>query len=82
MSAGLFKFTFEGMLGAVAGLWEIAISAILHWVRIAMTELVCHRVVSALFSFIGLLGAFSTIGIVVQMVTDTVRHGAPFDVGK
>jgi hypothetical protein len=49
----------------VAGLGEIAIGSVLHGVRIAMAELVCHRVVAALAAFVRFLGTLAAIGIVL-----------------
>src|ERR1039457_7108826 len=73
----LFKLSLEGMFGAVAGLGGIAIGAVLHRVGVAMPKLVFHGVVAALRAFVGFLGTLPAIGIIVQMVADTLRHGRP-----
>jgi len=75
-----FQFSLEGVLGAVAGLGEIAIGAVLHGVGVAMAELVFHGVVAGLAAFVRFLGTFPAVGIILEMVADTVWHGRPFDV--
>jgi len=42
--AGLFFFelALEGMFGTMAGLREIAVGAILHWVGVTVAELAVH----------------------------------------
>jgi len=67
------------VFGAVAGLGEVAIRAVLHGIGVTVPKLVCHGVVAALAAFVRLLGAFSAVGIVVKVVADTFRHGRPFE---
>ena len=68
------------MLRAVAGLGKVTIGAVLHGVGVSMAELVLHGIVAALGAIVWFLGAFSPVGIVVQMVADTFRHGWPLEV--
>ena len=70
------------VLRAVAGLGEVTIGAVLHGVGVAMAELVFHGIVGALGAIVWFLGTFSAIGIVLQMVADTFRHGSPLEVNR
>jgi hypothetical protein len=79
MLGRFFQLSLERVLGAVAGLGEIAVGAVLHGVGVTVTELVCHGVVAALAAFVRLLGSFPAIGIVVKMVADARGHGGPFE---
>jgi hypothetical protein len=72
------QFSLEGVLGAVAGLREIAIGAVHHGVGVTVPKLVFHGVVAGLGAFVGLLGTLAAVGIVVKMVAGTFRHGRPF----
>ena len=63
----------------MAGLWEIAIGAILHGVGITVAELVLHGVVAALCALVRLLRTLSAVGIVQKMVAGTFQHGKPFE---
>jgi hypothetical protein len=77
--AGLLQLSFERVLGAVAGLREIAIGAVHQGVGVTVPELVSHGVVAGLGAVVGFLGTFSAVGIVVKMVADTFWHGRPFE---
>jgi len=44
---------------------------------IAMAKLVFHRIVSRLFAVVGFERSLFTVGIVIQMITNTLRHAAP-----
>jgi hypothetical protein len=68
------------VLGAVAGLGEIAIGAVLQRVGVTVPELVFHGVVAALAAFVGLLRTLPAVGIIMKMVAGTFRHGRPFEV--
>ena len=75
----LFDFALERVLRAVARLGKIAVLAVLHGIGVAVAELGAHGVVTGLGAFVGLLGAFSAVGIVVEMVADTFWHNRPFE---
>ena len=79
MLATFLQLSFERVFGAVAGLGEIAVGAVLQGVGVAVRELVSHGVVAGLGAVVGLLGTFPTIGIIVKMVADTFWHGRPFE---
>ena len=64
------------MFGALTGLGEIAVSAILQWVGTSMYELPVHGIVAGLAGIVGFLGTFAAIGIVLEVVADTFRHRA------
>jgi hypothetical protein len=77
---GLFQFSFERVLGAVAGLREIAIGAVLDGVGVTVSELALHGVVAGLGAFIRLLRTLAAVGIIEKMVAGTFWHGRPFKV--
>jgi len=72
---GLLELSLEGMLGAMSGLGEIAVCAVLHRVRMAVTKLIFHGVVAALRALVWFFGSLAAVGIVSQMVADTLLHG-------
>jgi hypothetical protein len=74
----LLQLSLEGVFGAVAGLGEIAVGAVLHGIGVAVTELVFHGVVSALTAFVRLLRTFSAVGVVEKMIAGAFRHYGPF----
>jgi len=76
--AGFLELAFEGMFGALPGFREIAIGAVLHRVFSTMSELISHGVVAGLSPFIGFLGTLSAVGVVLEMVADTLGHVSPF----
>jgi hypothetical protein len=76
---GFLELSLEGVLGAVAGLREIAIGTVLHGVGVAVAELVGHGVVAALGSLVRLLRTLSAVGIVEKVIAGTFRHGKPFE---
>ena len=78
--AGFFQLSLEGVLGAVAGLREIAIGAVHQGVGVAVRKLVLHGVVAGLGAFVGLEGTLPAVGIIVKMVAGTFRHGRPLEV--
>jgi hypothetical protein len=65
------------VLGAVAGLREIAVGSVLHRVGVAVTKLVFHGVVAALAAFVGLLRSLSAVGIIEKMIAFAFWHGRP-----
>src|ERR1017187_9050978 len=80
MLTGLLYLALEGVLGAVAGLGEIAVGAVHHGVGVTVPKLVFHGVVAGLGAFVRLLGTLPAVGVIVQMVADTFRHGKPLEV--
>ena len=66
------------MLGAVARLGEIAVSAVLHGIGVAVAKLALQGVVTALAAFVWFLGALPTVGIVEQMIAGAFWHVSPF----
>jgi hypothetical protein len=64
------------MFWALAGFGEIAVGAILQRIGTAMAELAGHGVVTGLAAFVGFLGTFPAIGIVLKVVADTFGHMA------
>src|ERR1700686_4633666 len=76
---GFFELSLERVLGAVAGLREIAVGTVLHGVGIAVAKLIGHGVVAGLTTLVRLLGTFAAVGIVEKMVAGTFRHGQPFE---
>jgi len=80
MLDSFLQLSLGRVLGAVAGLREIAIGSVLDGVGIAMPKLVFHGVVAALRAFVGFLGTLAAVGIIVKMVAGTFRHGRPFEV--
>jgi hypothetical protein len=74
--AGFLELSLERVLGAVAGLGEIAVGTILHGVGIAVAKLVGHGVVTGLTAFVRLFGTFAAVGIVEKMVAGTFLHGS------
>jgi len=68
------------VLGAVAGLREIAIGTVLQGVGVTVPKLVSHGIVAGLGGVVGLLGTLPAVGIIVKMVAGTFWHGRPFDV--
>jgi hypothetical protein len=79
MLATFLQLSLERVLGAVAGLREVAIGAVLHGVGVTMRELVFHGVVAGLGAFVRLEGTLPAVGIIVKMVAGTFRHGRPFE---
>jgi hypothetical protein len=80
LSSFLFlELSLERVFGAVAGFGEVAVGAVLHGVRVTVTELVCHGIVAALVAVVRLLGTFAAIGIIEKMVAGTFSHRRPFD---
>jgi hypothetical protein len=80
LSGFLFlELSLERVFGARAGFGEIAVGAILHGIRVTVTELVCHGIVAALVRVVRLLGTFASIGIIEKMVAGTFCHRRPFD---
>ena len=75
----LLELSFEGVLGTVAGLGEIAVGAVLHGVGITMPELALHGVVAFLSAFVGFLRTFSAVGIIVEMIA-LAFHVRPFEI--
>jgi len=67
------------MLGAVAGLGEVAVGAVLHGIGIPVPELALHGVVTILSAFVWFLRTFSAVGIVDEMIALTF-HGRPFEI--
>src|SRR6266849_4823079 len=74
--AALLQLSLEGVLGAVAGLGEIAVGPVLHGVGVTVAKLIFHGVVAGLGAFVRLHGAFPTVGIIVKMIADTFRHAS------
>jgi len=66
------------VLGAVAGLREIAVGAVLDGVWVTVPELALHGVVAALGSLVRLLRTLSAVGIIEKMIAFALRHGRPF----
>jgi len=77
--AGFLELSLERVLGAVAGLGEIAVGTVLHGVGIAVAKLVGHGVVTGLTTFVRLFGTFAAVGIVQKMIAGTFLHGKPFE---
>jgi len=78
--ASFLQLSLEGVLGAGAGLREIAIGAVLHGVGVTVRKLVFHGVVAALAAFVRFLRTLPAVGIIEKMVAGTFRHGRPFEV--
>src|SRR5713101_1299190 len=74
--AALFHLSLEGVLGAVAGLGEIAVGTVLHGVGVTVAKLIFHGVVAGLGAFVRLEGTLPTVGIIVKMIADTFRHAS------
>jgi|SRR5208282_252865 hypothetical protein len=76
LSSFLFlQFSLEGVLGAVAGLGEIAVRTVLQGVGITVAELVFHGVVATLVAFVRLLRTLSAVGVIEKMIAGAFRHG-------
>jgi len=75
----VLQLTFEGVFGAVAGLWEIAVRSVLHGVGVTVAKLALHGVVSTLAALVRLLGAFSAVRIIEKMIAGAFRHVRPFE---
>jgi len=81
LSSFLFlQFSLEGVLGAVAGLGEIAVGSVLQGVGVAVPKLALHGVVAALAAFVRLLRTLSAVGIIEKMIAFAFQHGRPFGV--
>src|SRR5260370_37475687 len=78
--AALFQLSLEGVLGAVAGLGEIAVGTVLHGVGVAVAKRIFHGVVAGLGGVGRLYGTLPPRGIIVKMIADTFRHCRPFEV--
>jgi hypothetical protein len=76
--AVFLELSLEGVLGAVAGLREIAVGTVLHGIGVAVAKLVGHGVVAGLATFVRFFGTLAAVGIVQKMVARTFRHGKPF----
>src|SRR4029077_404749 len=76
--AAFLELSLEGVLGAVAGLREIAVGTVLHGIGVAVAKLVGHGVVAGLATFVRFFGTLAAVGIVQKMVARTFRHGKPF----
>jgi len=76
---GSLELSLERVLGAVAGLGEIAVGTVLHGVGIAVAKLVGHGVVTGLTTFVRLFGTLAAVGIVQKMIARTFLHGKPFE---
>jgi len=72
--AGFLELSLKGVLGAVAGLGEIAVGTVLHGVWVAVSKLIFHGVVAGLGPFVGLLRTFPAVGIIQKMVAGAFRH--------
>jgi hypothetical protein len=72
----LHQLALERMLGAVTGLREIAVGALLEGVRIAMRQLASHGIIAGLGAFVRFAGTFSAVGIVAEMISGVRRHKA------
>ena len=70
------------MFGALTGLGEIAVSAILQWVGTSMSELTVHGIVAGLAGIVGFLGTFAAVGIIEKMIAGAFLHGKPFEVAN
>jgi hypothetical protein len=75
-----FRLSLKGVLGALAGLGKVAVCAVLHRVGVTMTKLIFHGVVATLVAVVRLLGALSAVGIILEVVANTLCHTQPFDV--
>src|ERR1019366_8121077 len=75
---GFLQLSLERVLGAVAGLREIAIGTVHQRVSVTVPKLVLHGVVAGLGAFVGLEGTLPAVGIIEKMVAGTFRHGRPF----
>src|SRR5260370_9225678 len=78
--AALFQVSLRGVLVAVDGLGEIAVGTRLHGVGVTVAKLIFHGVVAGLGAFVRLDGTLPTVGIIVKMIADTLRHCRRFDV--
>src|SRR6266851_127947 len=78
--AALLQLSLEGVLGAVAGLGEIAVGTVLHGVGVTVAKLIFHGVVAGLGAFVRLEGTLPPVGIIVKMIAGTFRHCRPFEV--
>ena len=76
--ASFLELSLERVLGAMAGLREIAVSTVLHGVGVAVAKLILHGVVAGLATVVRLFGTLAAVGIVEKMVAGTFRHGKPF----
>jgi hypothetical protein len=69
--AGFLELSLKGVLGAVAGLGEIAVGTVLHGVGVTVAKLIFHGIVAGLGAFVGLVRTLSAVGIIQKMVART-----------
>jgi hypothetical protein len=74
--SGFLELSLERVFGAVAGLREIAIGAVLHGVGVSVAKLVGHGVVTGLATFVWFFGTLAAVGIIQKMVAGAFRHGS------
>jgi len=74
--SGFLELSLERVFGAMAGLREIAIGAVLHGVGIAVAKLVGHGVITGLATFVRLFGTLAAVGIIQKVVAGACRHGS------
>ena len=79
MLATFLQLSLERVLGAVAGLGEIAVGTVHHGVGVTVPELALHGVVAALGTFVRLLRTLPAVGIIEKMIAGAFRHGRPFE---
>jgi hypothetical protein len=72
------QFTLKGMFGAMPGFGKIAVGAVLHGIGITVAELALHGIVTALVTFVRLLGALAAVGIIEKMIAGALCHIRPF----